>query len=142
MARLAELSRRQRQFVEEYASCRNGAAAAVRAGYAPGSAKVTASRLLTKANVRAALGRREADARRALAVSRQRVLDELQAAIDLARLKADPAAMIAGWREIAKICGLYAPEEKRLALSADRLAEVEALSDEELLGLIGNGSAA
>ena len=37
---------KQSRFVREYAVDCNGAAAAVRAGYAPRSAKVTASRLL------------------------------------------------------------------------------------------------
>ena len=41
---------KQSRFVREYAVDCNGAAAAVRAGYSPRSAKVTASRLLTKAN--------------------------------------------------------------------------------------------
>ena len=38
---------KQSRFVREYAVDCNGAAAAVRAGYSPRSAKVTASRLLT-----------------------------------------------------------------------------------------------
>ena len=44
---------KRQRFCEEYAIDLNGAQAATRAGYAPGSAKVTASRLLTDANVRA-----------------------------------------------------------------------------------------
>ena len=41
-------SAKQARFVREYAVDCNGAAAAVRAGYSPRSAKVTASRLLRK----------------------------------------------------------------------------------------------
>jgi len=41
-------SAKQARFVREYAVDCNGAAAAVRAGYSPRSAKVTASRLLTR----------------------------------------------------------------------------------------------
>ena len=51
----AGLSARQRRFVSEYLIDLNGQKAAERAGYARGSAKVTASRLLTKADVRAAV---------------------------------------------------------------------------------------
>jgi len=47
------LTPKERRFVLEYVAESNGAAAARAAGYAPGSAKVTASRLLTKANVQA-----------------------------------------------------------------------------------------
>jgi len=42
-------------FVAEYQKDHNGAQAAIRAGYAPGSAKVTASRFLSRANVKAAI---------------------------------------------------------------------------------------
>lgn len=41
---------------------RNGTAAAIAAGYAPRSARVTASRLLTRANIRARISRLEAEA--------------------------------------------------------------------------------
>jgi hypothetical protein len=51
----ATLTPKERQFVAEYLVDRNGAAAARRAGYAAKSAKVTAARLLTKANVRMAI---------------------------------------------------------------------------------------
>lgn len=51
------LSERERRFVEAYMGRSKGNAtkAAVAAGYATNSAKVTASRLLSKANVRAAI---------------------------------------------------------------------------------------
>ena len=51
MAPSLNIRSKQSRFVREYAVDCNGAAAAVRAGYSPRSAKVTASRLLTKANV-------------------------------------------------------------------------------------------
>lgn len=49
------LTPKERRFVAEYPIDLNGAAAAVRAGYAKGSAKVTASRLLKKPEIKAAL---------------------------------------------------------------------------------------
>jgi phage terminase small subunit len=42
------LTAKQTRFIDEFLVDSNGAAAAVRAGYAPGSAKVAASRMLTK----------------------------------------------------------------------------------------------
>lgn len=45
------ITAQQERFIEEYIKCRKGAEAARRAGYAERSAKVTASRLLTNANV-------------------------------------------------------------------------------------------
>ena len=48
---------KQERFCQEYAVDLNGAQAAIRAGYAPTHAKVTASRMLTYANVRERIDR-------------------------------------------------------------------------------------
>jgi phage terminase small subunit len=53
---IKKLSHRQRVFVEQYLVDFCGARAAIAAGYSKKSAKVTASRLLTYANVQTALG--------------------------------------------------------------------------------------
>ena len=81
-----KLSPRQQRFVDEYLVDLNGQQAAIRAGYAPRSAVVTASRLLTRAKVREAieLGRRKLQERteitaewviREIAANHQRALD-------------------------------------------------------------------
>ena len=133
------MNSRQRQFAELYALSGNGSDAARAAGYAAGSAKVTACRLLTKDNVAAAVraARREHEAR--MEVNRDRVLRELQGAIDVARKKGDAGAMIAGWREIGKICGYYAPERTvkiDVNIAAKRAIDrLETLSDQELLAI-------
>jgi len=49
------ISGRHKRFAEEYCVDQNGTQAAIRAGYSAGSARVTASRLLTNANIRAAI---------------------------------------------------------------------------------------
>ncbi len=75
-------------------------------------------------------------------ISRRKVLDGLQEAIELARLKADAGAMIAGWREIGKLCGFYAPERREVRLSVGAAAlqhELEYLSDAELIKLVAQG---
>ena len=100
------LTAKQRRFIDEFAVDRNGAGAVVRAGYAPGSAKVTACRLLTRANVRQALAARErADAER-LELDREKALAGFLDVVDMVREKREPAAMVAAWREIGKMCGL------------------------------------
>ena len=74
-------------------------------------------------------------------VSRQDVIDGIKDAIDQAKLLAEPMAQIAGWREIAKICGHYAPEVKELRLTGSqeaKLREMQALTDDQLLELAGN----
>src|SRR5438874_2404004 len=95
------LTPKQLRFVEEYGLDHNGAAAAVRAGFAPGSARVTASRLLAKANVQAAVAEREAEAAKTLNITREDVLAALQKAYEDARAQSDPAVMVAAAREIA-----------------------------------------
>jgi len=133
---------KQARFIAEYAVDGNGAGAAVRAGYAPGSAKVTACRLLTQANVREALQASQQATARRLELDRQRVLDGILEAIELARVRADCHAQIRGWAEIAKLMGYYAPETRRVDLSAEgrgRMARLEGMKDEELLALAVGG---
>lgn len=131
---------KQARFIAEYAVDGNGAGAAIRAGYAPGSAKVTACRLLTQANVREALAVSQQVTARRLELDKERVLDGLMQAIVLAKERCDPSAQIAGWREIAKLCGFYAPEIRRMTLSTEAKGareRMERMTDEELLALAG-----
>jgi phage terminase small subunit len=145
MSRQVVLTYKQARFAAEYLVDSNGAAAAVRAGYAPGSAKVAASRLLTSDNPvrRVIQARQDADSRR-LGVSRQEVLSGLLEAVNEGRRQSNPAAMIAGLREIAKLQGYYAPETKRVEIGAPgegAMKRMESMSDAELLAIIEAGSA-
>lgn len=75
-------------------------------------------------------------------MSRQKVIDGLKEAIDIARLMSDPNAMVAGWREIARICGYYAPERKLIDITvsgATHISQITDMSDEELVKLIIEG---
>ncbi len=132
---------KQLRFVEEYSLDHNGAGAAVRAGFAPNSARVTASRLLAKANVAEAVAVRESEAAKSMNMTRARVLEALQDAFDKARQASDPKAMVAAAREIAKVCGFYAPERRKVEVTSAgaraMMARLEAMSDEELLAVIG-----
>jgi phage terminase small subunit len=133
---------KQAQFAEQYVLDHCGAAAAVRAGYAPGAARQTAYELLAKPQVQALVAEYEAAAAKQLALSRERVISEIKAAIAMAREQRDPAAMIAGWREIAKLCGYYAPERRRIEVSTGHDAlrvQFESMSDAELIGIAAGG---
>ncbi len=106
------LTARERRFVEEYLVDLNGTQAAIRAGYSAKTAKVQASRLLTKANVRAAITAAKQDRAERTQVTQDQVLAELKklgfanmadyievqsdgtAAIDLSKLDRDQAAAI------------------------------------------------
>ena len=133
---------KQALFAQQYVLDHCGAAAAVRAGYAPGAARQTAYELLAKPEVQALVAEHETAAAKQLALSREKVITEIKVAIAMAREQQDPTAMIAGWREIAKMCGYYAPERRRIEVSAchDALrVQFEAMSDAELIGIAADG---
>lgn len=68
---------RQARFVEEYLLDLNAKQAAIRAGYSPKTAVVQGSRLLTNANVAAAIAAGKAERAERVGISADRVLTEL-----------------------------------------------------------------
>lgn len=132
------LSPRYLAFVNEYCLDRNATRAARAAGYAAGSAHVTGCRLLRVPKVAEAIREREEAAARRLELDRQAVLQRLEEAAEMARIKADPMAMIAAWREIGKLCGYYAAERTHVEIGASSLEmsmRIREMPDEELLAL-------
>lgn len=71
------LTRRQEAFVNEYLIDLNGTKAAIRAGYAPGSAGVEANRLLKQPDIAAAVGSSIAQRAVRTEMDQDRVIDEL-----------------------------------------------------------------
>lgn len=139
------MSPRQTRFVAEYALDGNATAAARRAGYGVRGAHVTGCRLLRNVKVAQALQVSQQSVARRLELDRNKVLAEIREAIDLARVQGNPMVMIAGWREIAKMCGFYAQGTRRVVLSGDarvRMARLEAMTDEELLVIAAGGAEA
>lgn len=132
----AGLTARQRRFVEEYGVDRNGAAAAVRAGYSPRSAKQTAYELLTKPDLQAAVAAQEALVAAETGVTRKRVLQGLLEALEMARYRRDPGAMIGALREIGRILGYYATDRVRVAVAVARLDDFTMMNDESLRAII------
>lgn len=72
-----ELTEQQARFCEAYAETPNGAQAAIAAGYAKGSAKITASRLLTNANVKARIAELRSEQQRRTAITADWVIERL-----------------------------------------------------------------
>jgi hypothetical protein len=140
----AVMTPREARFVQEYLVDACGTQAAIRAGVAPASAHVWASRALRKAKVSAALQARQAADAMRLSIQREDVLDGLQEAINQARVQGNPAALIRGWSEIAKMLGLMAPVTKRVEVSAsghEVMGQLTSMTDAELLGIMGAGMA-
>ena len=133
------LTPKQSAFVDKYIICRNGAEAARRAGYGVLSARVTASRLLTKANIKATLAIKEAELARKVEISKLDVVSEVLASITMAKTKLDARTMIRGWVEIAKMLDYYKPEKIEVKVRAENSvlrAKYEAMSDAELMAII------
>lgn len=101
------LSPLQQRFVDGFALSGNGRQAALEAGYAAGSAKVSASRLLRSKRVQEALAARGAEAREKFNVTRDGLVAELLRAADLARERGDPMSIVAAARELGRLCGFY-----------------------------------
>ena len=141
-----KLSQKQERFVERYALCGNAAEAARLAGYSPRSARVIGPETLSNPAVKRALQARQRVFQAELGLTKQDVVNGLLGAIQMGREQQNPAAMIAGLVQIAKLCGFFEPENVNLTLSAggERLsAKFAAMSDDELLAIIaGDQSAA
>ncbi len=122
-----------------------GAQAAIRSGVAPSGAHVWASRTLRIAKVSEALQARQAADATRLSIQREDVLVGLLEAVDQAREQRNPMGMIAGYREIGRLMGFYAPEVKRVDLNVDgqtEMGRLNQMSDAELLKIIAAGQAA
>lgn len=71
-------------------------------------------------------------------IRRVDVIDGIMDGIAMARMMSDPANVIKGWTEVAKILGHYAPEVKTLNLTVDaqrQRSKFEALTNEQLYAI-------
>jgi len=138
------LTEKQKLFVKNWAEGDSLTAAGLRAGYSEGGMKVV-YRLAKMPNVLALKAEYELKWEQDNQMSRRRVMDGMLEAIEMAKLMAEPSSMIAGWREIGKICGYYAPVEHRVKMDVTgniMLDKMNAMSDAELLKIISGGSKA
>lgn len=136
------LNEQEWKFVQNLATGMPKSAAARLAGYA--HAKDVTGDLLRRPHVAKALAVEQAKYAEAADVSRKDVIDGLREAIERAKLAGEPGTEIMGWREIAKICGHYAPEVKKVQLSDDAqrlLKRFEDMDDRQLAELAATRNA-
>lgn len=131
------LTEMQRMFVYHLVQNKlNQTAAARQAGFnQPGT---SANALMRNPKVLAAIAEERLEYAKASGMTKSKVIEGFSEAIDLARIKADPIAMIAGWREIGKMCGFYEATKTELKVSVQGkvlLQRLSVMSDEELLAL-------
>lgn len=131
------LTERQRTFVNHVVRDKlNYAAAARQAGFANTNSAVQA--LVKNAKVAHAIAVEREEFARASQMTKKKVIDGFMEAIDMARLKADPMVMVAGWREVAKMCGFYEPTKHKLEVSVNGevvIQKLQSLDDAQLLAL-------
>jgi phage terminase small subunit len=101
-----KLTARQLKFTREYAVDGNGTQAAIRAGYAPKSADVEASRLLVNAKVGKAVSRFQERHRKRAEVTIESLAAELEHDRDRARQLDQTATAVTATVQIAKLYGL------------------------------------
>ena len=80
--------------------------------------------------------------RASMLITREDVVAGYQDAVHLAKLTGEPLAMIAGWKETAKILGLDAPQRVDINLQASievQQASIRGTSTPELLKRLGAG---
>ena len=99
------LTPKQERFCQEYVVDHNGAAAAVRAGYAETSSRVSASKMLKQDNVKARVAELDAGIMSKLDVDAEMVVEGLlRAARDV---DAAASSRVAAWAHLGKHLGMF-----------------------------------
>lgn len=119
-----ELTNKQQAFCREYLKDNNGKEAAIRAGYKPNSAKVTACRMLTQADCKAELGRLRAELTKEVGITIAQLTEKrlflLETAIDKGNLQAADRMLQA----LEKHKGYYEEDNRQAQAQAQAAAEM------------------
>lgn len=155
--RAATSQLRRRRFAQEYSIHHNGAKAAIDAGYAPSSAKVTANRLLARPDVQAMIAELDAEKRDRLGWDADKVVVELgriyercmagapKFSRDTPLYHPDTGELIIDWyptpairalEALAKILGLFDRVEEEVAtvFTLHAVRDLEEEADDEATG--------
>lgn len=128
----------QVKFLEEWAKGNSPGAAALRAGYAAPSYGYELAKNPLMLEKFAVIKRKYEEA---MQTSREKVMGMFDEAFQMAKLQAEPMAMVAAAREIGKMCGYYAPIERHIKIEGNVvLDKMNKLSDAELLELVGHAN--
>jgi len=130
------LTEMQQMFVRHWAAGETILTASARAGYADNG---TYAYRLAKDPLIIQIYEREKKLYEASCqMTRKKVMDGFLEAADMARLQADPTALVGAWREVGKMCGYYEPVRKKIDISINGsiTQKVERLDEATLLGII------
>lgn len=135
------LTEQQKLFVEQIVKGKGPKIAARVAGYA--NPDIQGYAIVKSTKVAEAIKYLHKRHEKAADMTRKKVMDGMLEAIEMAKIQADAGNMIAGWREIGRMCGYYAPEVKKIDINitAKRVIDkMETLSDEDLVKMIEDSS--
>ena len=108
-----KLRDKQRAFVDEYLLDFNGAQAAVRAGYAPRHARITAAQLLTNPNVLSELAAKRNLRAARVQITQDEVLTMLRREAEAGDLQVPNPARIRAQELLGKHLGIFSRPEHR-----------------------------
>ena len=72
-------------------------------------------------------------------MDRKRIVEGFLEAVDIARMKADPTAMVQGWREIGRMCGFYEPQRTVVDVSVSgqvMVQQLQQMTDAQLIQIL------
>ena len=131
------LSQKAKEFVRLWASGESILSASHRAGYSDNG--IFCYRLAKDPAVLKLYNAEKLKYEEASHMTRKRVMDGLLEGIAMAKLMSEPASMIAGWREVGKMCGYYEPRKSKIEINVSgnvTVKQLEGLPDHELLKLV------
>lgn len=133
--RRGELSKQQAIYVAKRATGATIRESAIMAGYTIEKNRVV--KVEDSPKVQKALADARADTAKNIGVTKEDVAKGFQEAAEMARMMADPAAMVRAYAELGKMLGFYAPEKKihEHELGQKSLEALKQLPDNELMKL-------
>lgn len=72
-------------------------------------------------------------------ITKKQVIDGFLDSIQCAKLVGEPIAMVAGWREVARVCGFYDKDVKKIDITVNgqlQLERLQAIPREQLLAMV------
>jgi hypothetical protein len=127
----------QRAFVMYWAQGDTIINATIRAGY--DTSPTYGYRMARQPNILALYKAEKAKYEESVQMTRKKVMEGFLDGIAMAKLEGNSASVIAGWREVGKMCGYYEPITRKVELTVNgtvMLERMNRLSDAELLKMI------
>jgi len=140
---VAELTPKQKLFIQYVAEGDSGSNAAVRAGCTPTSARVIASQWRAIPVIQQEIAKAQAAYAEASQMTKKKVMDMLLEGYEMAKLMSEPATMVSAAREVGKMCGFYEPKKIDLNVNVSGnviLENMNKMSDADLLKIIEEAS--